>query len=284
MAGMIQNEGTALVREALRRWRLFLLIMLGSFFASVIVIRASTPQYEARTTILSTDDAANESPLSLIPGASSILGQRSNLAELEAVIASRRLAAELVKDDSLRLQLATQFSPGEPGARVSFRHFVATEIFGVPRSTESSMVDNLHRSLKNDLVVDIKGNLAEIVYTNPDKHLAKIVTQAVLDHGQLMVRERQREKAVQYQNYILNLMAENANGRIETLRTLAAIVPGAISQAARLNAPTARSFDQIDSINVSPNPVKPRIGLVVAVCFAMGFGLFSAIVYFRRAR
>lgn len=247
----------------------------AALLVSIIVVRTSSPGYLAKVAIIESEQLGASS-LSLLPGVGSLLQGSSAAGELEAILRSRRLALSLASDVTLKTDLIHAFPEPRASVGTDVRRTIRQDIFGLPAVASPDLASRLQQSLRDNILISDTGKIIEVSYTNIDPAFAGRLLGYALDRGQRFLVVRQREQALNYQRYLIELLTDES--RQDVVRVISQILPAVIASVTRLSGPSAQAFAIIDPMYVDPVPVRPRVGLIVAVCLAIGIVLFLTVV------
>lgn len=265
-----------------RRLWWWLPVLVGtSLIASILIVRAMTPAYEATVTMVENSDVGASSAGLLGSLGQGLLQSTDTSAELEEALTSRRLAEKMVKRADLRPLVESAFAPATAGG---VRTFIRGTIYGLPTPGTISSVDQIQRSLNHGIEVDRSKQIVTVTFTHPDKMIARQMLASAIDEAQSIVAARKREQAESSTRYLSSLL-QTRTDQTQAIVIANQLLPQAIARATLLSNPEAKIFSVIDEPYVSASPVKPRVGLIVAACIALAIaGWVLLIALWRPSR
>jgi uncharacterized protein involved in exopolysaccharide biosynthesis len=270
--GVSVRDFLALAR---RRLPLLLAFVLLALVLSVVTVRLWPLGYEARATLIE-NETLGSSGLSLLPSIGGLLQGSGAAGELEAVLKSRRLAVALATDRSLAATTSRLFPERPQTLFDEVKSSAWTSILRLPPPVEPELATRIEASLDRAVQVVQNGKIINITYVGADRQAAGSFLSAALEISQKIVVERQRVQAFEYEKYLISALSNDKQQ--ESVRVINQLLPGVISTVTRLSSPNAEAYGIVDDVYVNPDPVQPRVLLVIAVFVALGLVSYCVCV------
>ena len=265
--------------EAVRSWPLLIALVAVAVIAAVGIVRLSTPMYVASMTMT----RAGESKL----GALSILSQAaggssaddSSVDELRATLTSRNLAGRLLREQPIAAEIGRWLTPKEPTAIEVVRRRVSETLFGQKREYRPDLRERLRIFLDSNLTLEYDKGVFEGRLKSYDRTFSEHLLQAAITDARDIVRQRQQARAVASREFLTRMLAE----RTTQLSTMVANdqLSRAVGETILALSPSSDKFVVIDDVFAEDRPVSPKVGLISAVCLAIGLIIFCGVIAIR---